>query len=163
MKKALFILLICSLHVLQAADTYQVGDTLYVWAKSGLPLRAQPGLDAEKKALLKWGEAIEVLAKTSHTWETWAVASHPQLYADRVKHEFPNHTDQAYVLTGHWVKVKSDQGIGYIMDIYMLRLVPPQQKASFRTYLESLHRAPLKIDTTSVSYTHLTLPTICSV
>ncbi|HRI58258.1 MAG TPA: hypothetical protein PK228_00975, partial [Saprospiraceae bacterium] len=59
MKPSLFALLFFLLsHALQAIDTYQPGDTLYVWATSGLSLRKDPSLQAARLTTIPYGTMV---------------------------------------------------------------------------------------------------------
>ncbi|MBK7939022.1 MAG: SH3 domain-containing protein [Lewinellaceae bacterium] len=61
MKYLLLLLLLNGPSVLPAIDHYEPGDTLYVWATSGLVLRKAPSLGAAKLSSIPYGTALVAL------------------------------------------------------------------------------------------------------
>jgi hypothetical protein len=60
MKSSLIFLLLLSVQPLSAIGDYQPGDTLYIWAISGLTLREGPSKDAAKMITVPYGTALVV-------------------------------------------------------------------------------------------------------
>ena len=61
MKTLLLLLLLADLAPLRAIDRYEPGDTLYVWAVSGLVFRKEPSLGAAKTGSIPYGTALKAL------------------------------------------------------------------------------------------------------
>ncbi|MEO0473284.1 MAG: SH3 domain-containing protein [Bacteroidota bacterium] len=148
MKKVqlVLILAIFFIHSLFAADHYQPGDILYVWAPSGLNLRSQPNAKGDKLVRLETGAQVEVLEKTDLAHRTLAVASRPQAFPTNVYQQ--DGSGKAYYLKGHWVKVKAEKWEGYVIDMYLLDKPAPPEKMTLFDYVSWLEKKPMEIDTT---------------
>ena len=111
MKKHLFSILFFFIFAVQtfAIGTYQIGDKLYILAKSGLTLRAKPDPNGEKVAIVGYATAVTVST---------------QDLRDRKSHSVD---DSGYKLNGFWVKVKADGKEGYIFDGYLSKLKAPSK------------------------------------
>lgn len=143
----LFFGLLFSLPQTQGADHYQPGDTLYVWAGSGLNVRATPGLSGKKIGQLQAGDWVKVLSRTTQPFTVEAVAPPPQ--TDREEWEEERDSIAGFDLRGHWVEMVSEKFRGYVVDMYLLRLVPPPPEIiSFHAYFEWLEKATIPLDTT---------------
>ena len=91
---------------------------------------------------------------------------------DRFIRTYPNHpnVDYAYYLKG-LINFREDQGLfGYVYELDLAERDPKLMRESFAAFRELVAKypaSPYAEDATarmkSVSYTHLTLPTICSV
>lgn len=138
-------IVLLSLSGMQGADHYQVGDTLYVWAPSGLNMRATPSLSGKKIDKLSKCERVIIVSVSPETFSTTAVAPRPELYPDNIYHESGG--TEAYVLRGNWVEIRSEKMQGYVVDVYLLKYPPPPQIIPFPQYIEMLENSPLVIDT----------------
>ncbi|MBV6439490.1 MAG: SH3 domain-containing protein [Haliscomenobacteraceae bacterium CHB4] len=107
------LLLLVSNFSLQAIGYYQPGDTLYVWAVSGLTLRKEASLKSAKLATIPYGTLV-------------VAQNYP--YDDKVEVEaVPAHSSDgqkspAVMLEGSFVKVIFQGDTGYVFDGYLSRL-----------------------------------------
>ena len=104
---------------LQSINSYQIGDTLFNWAKSGLNLREEMKLDSERKLKIKYGEIVIVLQ------------SKDELYPENEKltsvYEIWGKKQKNVEYYGKWVKVNYKGTIGYVFDGFLSRLKPPNE------------------------------------
>lgn len=140
----LLLLMIGPCDLLQAADSYQIGDTLYTWAPSGLNVRAEASASSSKVGKLQPGDRVVVLAKTDIPYSLTAIKS-PKVYEDLY---LEDRGQKPYQLNGYWVKVTGPGFSGYVIDMYLLAWQPPAPKTSFHTYFEKLQGEPILMDTT---------------
>jgi hypothetical protein len=123
------------------ADSYSVGDTLFVWAKRGLHIRSEP--DAKSKVLnsLAFGDDIVVLEKSAALFESVLLKGRP--------HEEPELNLEPFRCKGYWVKIKSLAGlIGYVADPYLQKMDPDvlYDAASLDDGMRVLHMDTLSIE-----------------
>lgn len=120
MKKTFFCFPIAWLFFFQSAqaiDYYGIGDTLFVWAQSGLTLRVTPSQQAEKLALLPYGTAVIVQEDSYSDRQEMSVTEiKPLKSGDK---NFPG-----YTIKGHWVKVSVHGKEGFVFDGYLSTLPP---------------------------------------
>lgn len=123
----IFMLLVIGAAPSQAADNYQIGDVLYVWAKSGLNQRETPQTISKVKTKLLYGSEVKVLAKTNISYSIRGI--------NEVKFEHSGVSFPALVFEGEWVKIKNASGeIGYVIDQYLLKDKPIKLQES--TYFQ---------------------------
>ncbi len=118
-----FLIFITSLFTinLSAADNYNIGDQLYIWAKSGLKLREQADKKSKALGVLKFGEEVTVIDFTDKIYNAEIIAA---AYSEYESKKIPPLT-----LKGKWVKIISSSGQeGYIIDEYLLKLKPNKIK-----------------------------------
>jgi hypothetical protein len=117
MKSFFTIVLITFTAVVLAADNYNPGDTLYIWAKNGLNLRKSYAVTSPVIRKLDFGETVIVIEKTNEPYETALIEGLP--------HEEPDLHIDPFVCKGLWVKVKLLSGeTGYVVDPYLLAMDP---------------------------------------
>ena len=105
--------LLLGIHSLPAIDSYQPGDTLYVWAASGLTLRKAPALTAAKLSSVPYGTRVIALNYfNGHDTEVEAV---PGFMAYNQKIE-------AVMLGGAFACVVFAGDTGYLFDAYLSKL-----------------------------------------
>ncbi|MFK8004975.1 MAG: SH3 domain-containing protein [Saprospiraceae bacterium] len=92
------------------ANFYKKGDTLNVWAKSGLNMREGPGTGFPKMKKLEYGDQVQVIDQQLHS---------KSLSLTILK---KNKRHNQFKLNGHWVKVKIGKREGYVFDGYLSRL-----------------------------------------
>ena len=103
--------------IAKGADNYAVGDTLYVWAESGLNLREAPGAKELKTGGVMFGDFVIVAEKTEIPFNVEGIT-----YFDE---DDPSRSGDPVILYGNWVKVKTEAGnIGYVIDQYLLPIKP---------------------------------------
>jgi hypothetical protein len=108
--RCLLLVLCLSIPVLLTAkDDYQPGDTLYVWARSGLQLRAAPNLQAAVLRSLPLNTAVRVLERTD---QPLTLSVLPPAYQNA----------HPLLLRGYWVAVETGGQRGYLFDAYLLDL-----------------------------------------
>jgi len=112
------ILLTC--FTAKAADNYKVGDTLYVWAPSGLNVRTGPSTFYNKMGKLEIGDYVVVKRITSGKYITNGLSAYHDPYGE------PDGMNHPYQLGGKWIEVENDKFYGYAVDIYLLKI--PYQK-----------------------------------
>jgi len=136
MKKGLVIILliISNLNHLKCADNYDIGDILYVWAKSGLNVRVGPGTDSHIIAKIPFGESVLIWGKTDRTYNVKGIDT-MNLYP------VPNLKVEPIIFKGNWVQIQTLDGqVGYVIDQYLLLYKPK----------ERLNYTELKIDLISI-------------
>ncbi len=143
MKKLILIslgLIILSTNT-KAANKYNIGDKLYLWAKSGLNLRSGPGTSFDVIEKLRFGEEIEVKAFCSKTFNIKCISkTESNYYSKQV---------EPLILKGNWVKVISSDGkIGFLIDQYLLYAKPENVDKPFlydinlrKTRIDTLHNS----------------------
>ncbi|MEZ4829978.1 MAG: SH3 domain-containing protein [Bacteroidia bacterium] len=143
------ILILFQIRICPAADHYQAGDKLYVWAQSGLNLRATPDINGKKTGQLRLGDSVEIISLTSRTLDILAIDARRDTMEEDSEPEDEDATyPSAFSLHGNWVKVKSGKLEGYVIDIYLLSWPVPDQNKSPINYFESLVGKPIRPDTT---------------
>lgn len=112
MKNTILIIICLSIYIagLSAQSRYQFGDSLFVWAKSGLNLRIKPSIDAPKLTVIPYGNTIEVIDTAIQT------LSHSIVIAK------PTEKD-GFRLKGFWVMVKYGEKVGFTFDGYLSKLL----------------------------------------
>ncbi len=109
--QVLILMLLClDFQSVNANSTYDWGDTLYVWAKSGLNMREGPGTDFPKMKKLEYGEKVQVI-------DDYLRSTPLSLTILR-----KNKRHNQFKLKGHWVRVKIGSREGYVFDGYLSRL-----------------------------------------
>lgn len=110
------VLLLIISHSLQAIDSYQPGDTLCVWAASGLTLRKSASLTAAKLAAIPYGTRLIALNYyNGHDVEVEAVPGY-------MSYEQQN---PPVMLGGGFAKVVFQGDTGFVFDGYLSKLPPP--------------------------------------
>lgn len=139
--KQIFLVLILFITVfspITAADNYEVGDELYVWARSGLNLREGPSTNDKVIATLPFGEKVHIQAKTDKVYNVKMISK---------THSYdPKKKVDPLILKGNWVKVYTNEGfLGYVIDQYLLDIeyYPKKDKNQYGPSLEII-----SIDTT---------------
>ncbi len=104
-------------NIIFAAENYTVGDTLYVWAKNGMNLRADANTKSKVKQKLAFGDFIVVQEKT--------LVNYKELFPLELSTVSLDPKPKNLILRGNWVKVISSNGIeGYLVDPYLLKYRP---------------------------------------
>ena len=123
MKKALFlagIISILSQTTGLAINYYDKGDTLFVWAKSGLKLRKAPNLGAEVIKTIEFGDPITTTHFKGFDNNTPGVEIIEDHYV------LPEGKKGTFKLRGYWVKVKHGKETGHVFDAYLSEWSPTQ-------------------------------------
>jgi len=97
----------------QAADNYKIGDTLYVWAPSGLNIRTGAGTNHSKMGKLELGDYVVVRNITEKKYITNGLEAYGDPTAEIKGHPFQ--------LRGKWIEVENDKYYGFLVDIYLLK------------------------------------------
>ena len=116
----LHLFLLLSVSSVFGIGEYSKGEHLYIWAASGLNLRAEPNAQAQKIINIPFGEKIEIIDNQIH--------AHPFSYA------MARSNSTEWVVNGHWVQVAFQQHRGYVFDGYLSKLPPitnPSEKAPY--------------------------------
>lgn len=101
---------------LYCADSYNIGDKLFVWARSGLNIRKTPSINSNKLDRVLFGDSVWVIGKTEIEYNVLGIANHDHEGRKRVND---------VIFYGNWIKVKSQNGlIGYVIDQYLIRVKP---------------------------------------
>ncbi len=96
-----FCFLFLTIQALFAQDlVYKTGDQLYVFAKSGLNLRAETSISSDVISKINYGESIEIIGPTDHY--------------DLIEHR-----------KGIWLAVSYQNQIGYLFSGYLSKWSPP--------------------------------------
>jgi hypothetical protein len=137
------LVLLCIPRIAICSDHYQPGDTLYVWASSGLRLRSEPGIKSKVITTIKFGEPVKVLEMTDVSYNFDLIPGSTDVISK-------SKTDPI-IAYGHRVKVMVDSNtVGYVIDQYLLAFEPYK---SNKKYVWELN--PVKIGTmTRHDYTY---------
>lgn len=94
-------------------------NELYVWAKSGLTVRNKPFINGEKTGIVKYGERIKIVEKTSF------------LYSDEVLESYQVNGEWTsnFNLIGYWVKIIFEDQEGFIFDGYLSKFPAPKYES----------------------------------
>ncbi len=123
-----------SLQVGFSADNYEIGDTLYVWAKNGLNLRESAGTKSTILSKISFGEWLVVQEKSEETYNILGISP--------TKSNYYNKNTDPVIFKGNWVKVIDSKGnVGYVIDQYLLRI------RTFNITTEGIELETLTIDT----------------
>ncbi|MBK6995101.1 MAG: SH3 domain-containing protein [Lewinellaceae bacterium] len=111
MKNTILIIICLGIYIAgsSAQARYQVGDSLFVWAKSGLNLRIKPSIDAPKLTVIPYGNTIEVIDTAIQTLSHSIVIAKPK-------------EKDGFRLKGFWVMVKYGEKVGFAFDGYLSKL-----------------------------------------
>jgi len=141
MKKviAIILIIVSNLSHLQCADNYELGDILYVWAKSGLNVRVGPGTDNHIIAKIPFGESVLIWGKTDKTYNVVGI--------DTIgAYRYPDLKIEPVIFKGNWVQIQLLDGqVGYVIDQYLLRYKPKaiDRKFSSGLNLEIISTSPV--------------------
>lgn len=114
-----------SITFIDAADDYEKGDSLYVWANSGLQLRTSPNSNSKTIQTLQPGTDLIVIEKTNEDF----------VYKLYHSSSFEKHP---YLLYGNWVRVRTSRGReGFVFDSFLLKL-PLNPNLDYEEYLSSI-------------------------
>ena len=122
MKKHLALLCLAFVAVIYPAGAiqhYQEGDTLFVWAKSGLILRAAPDSKAEKIITLPYGTAVKTLFykyRDEDISEIEVAVVQP--------YNFNGKNYPGYKIRGLWVQLSVQGKTGFVFDGYLSKYPP---------------------------------------
>ena len=125
---------------LGCADSYSIGDTLYVWARGGLNVRQGPTTKSPRLSTLLFGERVKVSQTSQGEFNLRAVNT--QMDPKWLGKESP------VILYGNWVQVELANGqLGYVVDQYLLK-----QRPNRRFNLDE-YASPLSLMTQDTTYT----------
>ncbi|MEL6134394.1 MAG: SH3 domain-containing protein, partial [Bacteroidota bacterium] len=126
MKSLLFFCLsVLVINLSLAQSPYKKGDTLYVWANSGLNVRSTPNIEGKKKGGIPLGEQVTVQEVTDQRFNVYLI-------------DATEEGDSSFALKGSWIRVASDQIEGYVLDSYLLPFPTPKAKSTLEEYLVGL-------------------------
>jgi hypothetical protein len=109
--QVLILMLLClDFQSVKANSTYVWGDTLHVWATSGLNMREGPGTDFPKMKKLEYGDKVQVI-------DDYLRSTPLNITVVKKSKE-----SDAFVMKGHWVRVIIGSQEGYVFDGYLSRL-----------------------------------------
>lgn len=115
------------------ADHYKVGDTLFVWAKSGLNLRSDATTKSDILAKIPIGEELKIVALSDMRYNTELINTIDSNYV-QVK---SIRKIDPLILFGNWVKVQTESGLeGYVIDQYLLLLRPYLERGEYDSMLK---------------------------
>ncbi|MBO0593661.1 SH3 domain-containing protein [Cellulophaga sp. E16_2] len=106
MKSIIAFLIIFTLNVRSITAQEIFLDSYYIWAKSGLSLRASPDKNAEKIIIIPYRSEVSLISRSN---ETLTVS------------EFPG-----FEYTSNWVKIKYKDLVGYSFLGYLAKIKPPE-------------------------------------
>lgn len=109
----------CAIVPANAIERYQPGDTLYVWASSGLTLRSAPALNAGKMSLLPFG-AVVVAQDYKHS----ARGDSIQVDAFKPLANRGSAKNPTYLIRGSWLKIRVNGQEGYVFDGFLSAIRP---------------------------------------
>lgn len=131
-KQTLLIAIIClfGLTQVKAIRYYNDGDTLFVWAQSGLILRDAPDLKSKKIAALPFGTIVvpKIYKQTDGVEMSIEVIS-------SCIYEGQNY--YGYKIPGNWVQVSANGKTGYVFDGFLSKYPPPNNQEQFEWKIDS--------------------------
>jgi hypothetical protein len=159
MKQLVAILLFVAVASTKAvcASNYEPGQTLFVWAKSGLKLRAEADPQAKVLSVLPDGAKV-VVQPDKNSGTPFSVQVEPAQTVGGTKYP-------GMQLEGFWVLVKYKEQVGYVFDQYLSRLptmavglsyIEDQSLVSVLKKKSSLVKLIEKTDTVAYGYILLT-------
>lgn len=102
----------------QAIRHYNEGDTLYVWAQSGLVLRMEPDFKSEKIASLPYGTTV--VAQWHKGWDEKKESAVEAI----LPCTFEGQHYQGFKIPGTWLQVIANGKTGYVFDGYLSKYPP---------------------------------------
>ena len=121
----------------QSIGSTTIGDTLYIWAKSGLNVRAQPSTKAKVLTTLPYGDSIQLKSTCGKSYHVMGIEQ-TETWLDSGKID-------PVIFKGCWVKIQTAEGvIGYTISQYLLPLAP---KSLFNINTEGINVAAIQVDT----------------
>lgn len=113
-----------------STSTYQPGDSMYVWAQSGLKMRVEPSLKGDKILTIPYGTKVQIDSYQNEL---------PEIKVRVVEAQKIDGTEyKSFYLKGHWCKVTYLDTVGYIFDGYLSKM-PTFQLEPYRNETEILH------------------------
>ena len=97
-----------------SATTYQPGDSMFVWAKSGLKMRTTPSLQGDKILTIPYGTKVKIDSYQEELPEIKVRVVEAQKIADM--------DYKSFYLKGHWCRVVYLNTVGYIFDGYLSKM-----------------------------------------
>jgi hypothetical protein len=125
---------------LVASDNYKIGDSLFVWASSGLNVRNGPGTNFNIKSKLVFGSKVQIIKKTNKHFNIKGISKvNPNAY---IKNTEP------VIFKGNWVEIKTESGLtGFVIDQYLINL-KPFNKLKIKSFVLNLDY--ISYDTTNI-------------
>lgn len=127
----------CISGSIDAADYYSAGDTLWVWAQTGLHMREKPDNNSRVFETIVKGEMVVVMESINHDYpySLEVIKSEYRVNEDNKKVKSPN-----LVLRGYWAKVRYNGKVGYVFDQYLSKIpiFPSNVKQGEDTHVEGL-------------------------
>lgn len=134
---SVLILLLSNIGFSFGADKYEIGDSLYVWASSGLNVRNGPSTNYSIESKIQFGEVVFILEKSNFKYNVTGIANINSCCAKK--------NTTPIIFYGNWVKVRSKSGaIGFVIDQYLINLEPKNYKPNYGYTLKLI---PTSIDT----------------
>lgn len=115
----LFLIFFADMRSADAIQQYHEGDLLFVWAKSGLILRAAPDFKADKIITLPYGTEVKTLSskfRDEDISEIEVTVVQPYTFNGK---NYPG-----YKIPGLWVQVTAQGKTGYVFDGYLSKYPP---------------------------------------
>jgi len=97
-----------------SATTYQPGDSMFVWAKSGLKMRTTPSLQGDKILTIPYGTKVKIDSYQEELPAIKVRVVEAQKVADM--------NYKSFYLKGHWCRVVYLNTVGYIFDGYLSKM-----------------------------------------
>jgi hypothetical protein len=115
------LILVLNFQIGFSINSYEIGDTLHNWAKSGLKIRAEKGFDSKVIETIPFGEQIIMLERKdeyySHEYEFDIIDSYKVRGTEKDTIKF----------RGQWIKISFKDKIGYVFDSYLSKLGIPKE------------------------------------
>jgi hypothetical protein len=122
MKKYIFIALfiVQTINLMAQTSRFKDGETINVWATSGLNMRDKPDAQSAKIAAIPYGAKVVVQPNIG------------------VKIPFEVEEFKGFTVKGYWLLVKYGNTEGFVFDVFLSRLpapIPTEQDLAIETYL----------------------------
>lgn len=127
MKQLLIITIVfCVQSVAHGISEYQIGDTLFVIARTGLNVRSDPSLRGKALSTIPYGHRL--IAKEEKLPFLWFNTDSVQIFESYSWYKAENAATAPYWIKGKWVKVEYNGMEGYVFDGFLSKSKPLSKK-----------------------------------
>lgn len=121
-------------------NEYQLGDTLFVIARTGLNLRSDPGLKGKILTTIPYRHRL--IMKEEKPPYPWLNTDSVQIFESHHWYKAKNETTTPYWIKGKWAKVEYNGTEGYVFDGYLSKNEPlsKNENGGFESFEDYIRR-----------------------
>ena len=108
----IFLIIVCT-QTASGINWYQKGDSLFIWAESGLNLRSEKNVKSDILKTIPYGSKVITLE------EKWFGERNDPNFSIELFGRIPTKENNRFKLEGKWVKVKHGKEVGYVFDAFL--------------------------------------------